>query len=71
MDTLASANRIALEGAQAVATRQLEIMQQTMAELGETMRTLAAAGEAPQALAAKQAELLKQAYERACPIPAN
>jgi len=65
MDTLASANRIALEGAQAVAKRQMEIMQQTMAELGETMRALAAPGEAPQAMAAKQAELLKRAYERA------
>jgi phasin family protein len=65
MDTLASANRIALEGAQAVARRQMEIMQQTMAELGETMRALAAPGEAPQAIAAKQTELLKRAYERA------
>jgi phasin family protein len=39
-------------------------MQQTMAELADTMRTLATA-EAPQAKAAKQAELLKLAYERA------
>ena len=55
------ANRIALEGAQAVARRHMEIMQQTMAELTETMRTLASA-DAPQAKAAKQAEMLKQAY---------
>jgi phasin family protein len=65
MDTLASANRIALEGAQAVAKRQMEIMQQTMAELGETMRALAASDEAPQAKAARQAESLKRAYEHA------
>ena len=64
MDVLSAANRVALEGAQAVARRHMEIMQQTMAELGETMQALASA-EAPQAKAARQAELLKQAYERA------
>lgn len=64
LETLSAANRVALEGAQAVARRHMEIMQQTMAELGETMQALASA-EAPQAKAARQAELLKQAYERA------
>jgi phasin family protein len=65
MDTLSAANRIALEGAQAVAKRHMEIMQQTMSELSETLRSLAAPTEAPQAKAAKQADLLKKAYERA------
>ncbi len=64
MEALSGANRIALEGAQAVARRHMEIMQQTMAELTETMRAMAST-DAPQAKAAKQAELLKQAYERA------
>ncbi len=64
MDALSAANRIALEGAQAVAQRHMEIMQQTMAELTETMSALAAT-DAPQAKAAKQAELLKKTYERA------
>lgn len=64
MEALSGANRIALEGAQAVARRHMEIMQQTMAELTETMRALATA-DAPQAKAARQAELLKQSYERA------
>jgi phasin family protein len=64
IEALSAANRIALEGAQAVAKRHMEIMQQTMAELTETMRALAGA-EAPQDKAAKQAELLKSAYERA------
>jgi phasin family protein len=64
MEALSGANRIALEGAQAVARRHMEIMQQTMGELTETMRAMASA-EAPQAKAAKQTELLKQAYERA------
>jgi phasin family protein len=64
IEALSAANRIALEGAQAVAKRHMEIMQQTMAELTETMKALAAS-EAPQDKAAKQAELLKSAYERA------
>ncbi len=64
MDALSAANRIALEGAQTVAKRHMEIMQQTMTELGETMRALSAA-EAPQDKAATQADLLKRAYERA------
>ncbi len=63
-EAFSAANRIALEGAQAVAKRHMEIMQQTMTELTETMRSLATA-EAPQAKAARQAEMLKAAYERA------
>jgi phasin family protein len=59
-----TANRIALEGAQAVAKRNMEIMQQTMAELSEQVRALAVA-EPPAAKAAKQADMLKQSYERA------
>jgi phasin family protein len=64
METLTAANRIALEGAQAVARRHMEIVQQSMAELTEAVRSMSSI-EAPQAKAAKQAELLKQAYERA------
>ena len=64
MEVMSAANRIALEGAQAVAKRHMEIMQQTMSELSETMRSLTTT-EAPQAKAARQAEMLKRAYERA------
>jgi len=64
LETLTAANRVALDGAQAVARRHMEIMQSTMAELAEGMQALASA-DAPQAKAAKQAELLKQAYQRA------
>ena len=64
LEALSSANRIALEGAQAVAKRHMEIMQQTMAEMSEQIRALSAT-ETPSAKAARQAELLKQAYERA------
>lgn len=64
MEVLSAANRVALEGAQAVARRQMEIVQQTMSELTDSMRQLANP-ESPQARAAKQAEMIKQGYERA------
>jgi phasin family protein len=64
IETFSAANRIALEGAQAVARRQMEMVQSSMTELTEAMRALAAT-DVPQAKAAKQAELLKQAYQRA------
>jgi phasin family protein len=64
LETLTAANKIALEGAQAVARRHMEIVQQSMSELAEAVRAMSSL-EAPQAKAAKQAELLKQAYERA------
>ena len=64
LEALSAANRVALEGAQQVARRNMEIMQQTMAEMTEAMRGLTAA-ESPQDRAGKQAELLKTAYERA------
>jgi phasin family protein len=64
MEAFSAANRIALEGAQTVAKRHMEIMQQTMSDLTDTMRLLATP-EPPQVKAAQQAELLKRAYERA------
>ena len=64
MESLTAANKVALEGAQAVARRHMEIMQQSMAELTEAVRAMSSL-EAPQVKAAKQAELLKHAYERA------
>jgi phasin family protein len=64
LETLAAANRVALEGAQAVARRHMEIVQSSMAEMTDAMKELATA-DAPQAKAAKQAELLKQAYQHA------
>ena len=64
IEVLTAANRVALEGAQTVARRHLEIMQQTMQEVSDTMRGITVA-DSPQAKAARQAELIKQSYERA------
>ena len=64
IEVMSAANRVALEGAQAVAKRHMEIMQQTMAELSETIQAMGSA-EGPGAKAATHAEMLKRAYERA------
>jgi phasin family protein len=64
MEALAAANRVALEGAQAVARRQAEITQQTLAEFTDALRSLASP-ESPQMRAARQADLLKRAYSQA------
>jgi len=64
MEVLSNANRLALEGAQAVARRHMEIMQQTMTELSEHVKELSTS-ESPQAKAARQAALVKKSYERA------
>ncbi|MDE2516912.1 MAG: phasin family protein [Rhodospirillales bacterium] len=64
MEAMTAANRIALEGAQTVARRHMEIMQQAMAEMSDAIKALASP-EPPQTKAARQAELLKQGYEHA------
>lgn len=64
MEAMSAANKVALEGAQAVAKRHMEIMQSTMTEISETMRGLTATA-SPQDKAQKQTELLKHAYEGA------
>ena len=64
LEALSEANRVALEGAQAVARRHMEIMQSTMTTLAETMKDLTET-DTPSARAAKQTDLLKQAYENA------
>ena len=63
-EALSAANRVALEGAQAVARRHTEILQQSMSEMTQAMQSMAGAQD-PQARATQQAEMLKAAYERA------
>lgn len=64
LEALSNANRVALEGAQTIARRHMEIMQQAMSEMTQAVQQLASQ-EAPQARAARQAELMKLGYERA------
>ena len=64
LEAIAAANKVALEGARAVAERHMEIVQQSVAEMQDAMRSLASPGDA-QEQAAKRAEMAKAAYERA------
>ncbi len=64
LEALSEANRLALEGAQAVARRHMEIMQATMTGLTTTLKDMSLT-DTPAARAAKQTDLLKQAYENA------
>jgi phasin family protein len=64
IETFSAANKVALEGAQAIARRNMEIVQAAVGEMTEAMKAIAAT-DAPQAKAAKQAELMKAAYEKA------
>jgi phasin family protein len=64
LEALAEANRVALEGAQAVARRNMEIMQATIANLSTTLQSIAVS-DTPANRAAKQTDLLKEAYENA------
>jgi phasin family protein len=65
LDALTTANKLAMEGAQAVARRNMEIVQQVMGEMSQAVQSLATAEGSPQDKATKQAELMKTAYERA------
>lgn len=64
VEALTSANRVAFEGMQAVAKRQAEILQETMNEASKALDSLSKAG-SPTEAAARQAELAKDAFERA------
>lgn len=63
LEVLAQANRLAMEGAQAMFKRQAELAQQAMSAFTDGLQELTTA-EAPNVRAARQAKLMKQAYER-------
>jgi phasin family protein len=64
LEALSAANRVALEGAQAVARRHMEIVQQAMTETTDALKHMTVQ-EGPQAKAARQADMMKAAYEKA------
>jgi phasin family protein len=64
LEAITAANKVALEGARAFAERHMQIVQQSMAEMQDAMRSMASPAD-PQQQAAKQAEMAKAAYERA------
>jgi phasin family protein len=64
VEALTSANRQAIEGLQAVANRQSEILKETMDEAVTALRELSSAG-GPKEATTKQAELLSKSFEKA------
>lgn len=64
VEALASANRAAFEGIQAIAKRQAEILQDTMNEAQKAVDSVSKAA-SPQDAAVKQAEVAKDAFEKA------
>ena len=64
IDALTAASRAAMEGAQALATRQTEMVQETLEQVGATLDKLSHAISAQDA-AAVQTEVIKEAYEKA------
>ena len=64
IEAITSATRVAFEGMQAIMQRQGEILRQSMSEASAVMQDMAAAG-TPEDRMAKQAEVLKKAFETA------
>lgn len=61
LEAFQAANQVAVEGAQAVAKRQAEMLQQAMAEASKLIDSLGKIDN-PQAVAAAQADVLKGAF---------
>ncbi len=64
IEAVVSANKVAIEGMQAVAKRQAEILAEYMGTFTSTAQQLAGSG-SPQEMTGKQAELVKDAMEKA------
>lgn len=64
IEALTAANQTAVQGLQAVAQRQAEILSQTMTEVSSVAQQFSNSGN-PQEMTAKQAELVRKAVEQA------
>ena len=64
VEAFTAANRLAIEGIQAVMRRQLEIFRQTIEESSRTLREMAGTTEMNERLT-KQVEMLRSAYDQA------
>ena len=64
IEALTAANQTAVQGLQAVAQRQAEILSQAMSEVSSIAQQLSSAGN-PQEMTAKQAELVRKGFEQA------
>ena len=65
IEALTAANQTAVQGMQAVAQRQAEILSQAMNEVSTVAQQLASSASNPQEMTTKQAELVRTAFEHA------
>lgn len=65
IEALTAANQAAVQGMQAVAQRQAEILSQAMNEVSSVAQQLAGSASNPQEMTTKQAELVRKAFEQA------
>ena len=65
IEALNAANQAAVQGMQAVAQRQAEILSQAVNEISVVAQQLASASGNPQELTTKQAEVARKAFEQA------
>lgn len=65
IEALTAANQAAVQGMQAVAQRQAEILSQAMTEVSSVAQQLSSAASNPKDMTAKQAELVRKAFEQA------
>ena len=65
IEALTAANQAAVQGMQAVAQRQAEILSQSMNEVSSIAQQLAGSASNPQEMTTKQAELVRKAFEQA------
>ena len=65
IEALTAANQAAVQGMQAVAQRQAEILSQAMSEVSTVAQQLAGSASNPQEMTTKQAELVRKAFEQA------
>jgi phasin family protein len=65
IEALTAANNAAVQGMQAVAQRQAEILSQAMSEVSSVAQQLSSAGTNPQEMTGKQAEVARKAFEQA------
>ena len=63
LEAMTAANRVAMEGAQALSQRQVEILRQVWDDSTSAMKTLSAAGK-PEEQMVKQTEFAKRAFEQ-------
>lgn len=63
-EAIAAANQLALEGYQAVAKRQADIIRESIEELTKVGKELSSTNQAPDVRLAKQAELAKAGFEK-------